>query len=98
MKNKILLATALLISAVILRAQSGVTWQMAMNVAANSYSNLHPRVVLDGSGNPMLIWGRASDESVFFSKWNGTAFTMPVKLNPSWLTVATASWMGPDIA
>ncbi|MBI3258071.1 MAG: T9SS type A sorting domain-containing protein, partial [Ignavibacteriae bacterium] len=52
----------------------------------------------DGSGNPMVIWGRMSDESVFFSRWTGTSFSTPVKLNPTGFTVATASWMGPDIA
>ncbi len=69
-----------------------------MNLASSSFDNMQPRITLDGSGNPLVIWGRMSDESVFFSRWNGSAFTAPVKLNPSWLTVATASWMGPDIA
>ncbi|MCY7410779.1 MAG: glycoside hydrolase [Chitinophagales bacterium] len=79
-------------------AKAQISWSMGMNVASNSYENMHPRVVADASGDPLVIWGRMSDESVFFSRWNGTAFTLPVKLNPSWLTVATASWMGSDIA
>src|ERR1035437_711952 len=79
-------------------AQSAITWTAGMNVSANSYGNLHPRMVVDHSGNPMIIWGRMSDASIFFSRWNGTAFTIPVKLNPSWISIATASWMGPDIA
>lgn len=79
-------------------AQSTITWSMGMDVAPNTYSNMHPRIVMDGTGNPMLVWGRMTDEAVFFSKLTGTAFSTPVKLNPSWLTVATASWMGPDLA
>ncbi len=59
---------------------------------------MHPRMALDGAGNPMVIWGKMSDESIFFSKWNGTAFTTPVKINPTGFKAATASWMGPDIA
>lgn len=59
---------------------------------------MHPRIALDGAGNPMVIWGRTSDESVHYAKWNGTTFTMPVQLNPAWMTIATASWMGPGIA
>lgn len=58
---------------------------------------MHPRMSLDASGNPLVIWGRMSDESVFFSQWNGTMFTTPIKLNGT-LTVAGASWMGADIA
>ncbi|MBS1538354.1 MAG: hypothetical protein JST20_11480 [Bacteroidetes bacterium] len=79
-------------------AQGSISWEAGMNISNNSFSNMHPRVSIDGSGNPMVIWGRMSDQSVFFSKLNGTSFTAPVKLNPPSLTVATASWMGPDIA
>src|SRR6185295_4545046 len=79
-------------------AQNSITWSAGTNVAASSYGNLHPRIVTDGAGNPVIIWGRMSDQSVFISRWNGSAFTTPVNVNPSWLTVATASWMGPDIA
>jgi hypothetical protein len=81
-----------------LNANAQITWTTGTNIATNTYSNMRPQIALDGIGNPMVIWGRMSDESVFFSKWNGTAFTTPVQLNPTWLTVATANWMGPAIA
>ena len=97
MKNS-LLALFLCINTFVF-AQSGITWgMMAMDIANNTHDNMQPHIAVDGSGNPLVIWGRMNDESVFFSRWNGTAFTAPVKLNPSWLTVATASWMGPAIA
>lgn len=79
-------------------AQDGLTWNMGMNISTNTYGNMQPRVSVDGKGRPLVVWGRMSDQSVFFSRFNGTAFTTPVKLNPSWLAIATASWMGPDIA
>jgi len=78
--------------------QNGISWKNSMNIASNNFGNLHPRISLDGSGNPLVIWGKTSDESVYFSKWVANSFTIPVKINPKWLTVATASWMGPDIA
>lgn len=74
-----------------------ITWSMGMNISTNTYSNMHPRMTLDRSGNPLVIWGRMSDASVFFSRWSGTMFTTPVKLNGT-LSVAAASWMGADIA
>lgn len=79
-------------------ANAQITWTSGNNIATNTYSNMHPRMSLNGAGNPMVVWGRMSDQSVFFTRWNGAAFTTPIKLNPAWLTVATASWMGPDIA
>jgi hypothetical protein len=78
-------------------AQSGITWTATMNIASNTYSNMHPRIALDGMGNPLVIWGRMSDDAVFFTRWNGSAFTTPVKLNGT-LTIASSSWMGPQIA
>lgn len=96
MKNFLL--AIFLCTGIFASAQSGITWGMGMDIANNTHDNMQPHVAVDGSGNPLVIWGRMSDESVLFSRWNGTAFTAPVKLNPAWLTVATASWMGPAIA
>jgi hypothetical protein len=95
---KKLIIILLLVVSLKASTQSGINWNVATNISTNVYDNMHPRIVLDAAGNPLIIWGRASDESVFFSRWNGTTFTTPIKLNPAWLTVATASWMGPDIA
>lgn len=91
------LAIALFLLSFNVYAQSGITWTAGMNIVANTYDNLHPRITTDASGNPLVIWGRISDESVFFSRWNGTAFTSPIKLNPAWLSVTAQYWMGPDI-
>ncbi|MCW3127308.1 MAG: hypothetical protein JWO03_2966 [Bacteroidetes bacterium] len=96
MKHLILVLS--ICSTMIAAAQSGITWGASTSIATSTYSNMHPRITLDASGSPMVIWGRMNDESVFFSRWNGTAFATPVKLNPAGMTVATASWMGPDIA
>lgn len=95
--KKLLLITFICISSHAF-AQSGITWGMGMNIANSSHGNMHPRMSLDRTGNPLVVWGRMSDEAVYFSRWNGTMFTAPAKLNPSWMTVATASWQGADIA
>lgn len=83
----------------LLRAQSPIVWDgSGADLSANSYGNLHPRSCTDRAGNPLVVWGRWSDEGVMFSRWDGNAFTTPVKLNPGWMGAAAASWMGPDIA
>jgi hypothetical protein len=71
---------------------------MGMNISVNTFGNMHPRISVDGNGDPLVIWGRMSDGAVFLARWNGTGFNTPVKLNPAWMQIATASWMGPDIA
>jgi len=81
-----------------LNASAQINWTSGNNISTNIYGNMHPRMSLNGAGNPMVVWGKMADQSVYFSRWNGTMFTSPIKLNPTWMTIATASWMGPDIA
>lgn len=87
-----------LFTSLISYSQSGITWNSALNIAPGTFGNYHPRIVLDSKGSPLVIWGRSSDQALLFTRWDGTTFTTPVKLNPDWLTIATATWMGPDIA
>ena len=44
----------------------------------------------------LLIWHHSA--KAMFSRWNGTTFTTPVMVHPMSITVAGASFMGPDIA
>lgn len=79
-------------------SQDDIIWNPSQDISIKSYGNLHPRISLDAEGNPMVIWGKKSDQALYFSKWEGTSFTNPVKLNPAGVTIATETWMGPDIA
>lgn len=76
--------------------QSEITWSMPMNVATSSNGNMHPRVMLDALGNPMVLWGKSNNDAMF-SRWTGTSFSTPIALN-STTPVFTASWAGPDLA
>jgi hypothetical protein len=93
---KSVLTSICLLLSVTTFSQSGITWGMGMNLATSSSGNDHPRIVTDASGSPLVLWGHAN--RAMFSRWNGTAFTSPVMLNPMSMTVAEASWMGPDLA
>src|SRR5688572_25498532 len=75
---------------------SQIMWDETINVAPSTSGNNHPRIVTDREGNPMVLWFHA--ERAMFSRWNGTAFETPRILNPLSMTVAGATWMGPDIA
>lgn len=77
-------------------AQSSITWGMGTNVATSASGNEHPRIALDGAGNPLVLWGHSN--RAMFSYWNGTMFTAPVMINPMSRSIAEANWMGPDIA
>jgi len=74
--------------------ESQVMWDQTIDIAAAHFDNNHPRITTNRAGDPVAIWGKGSD--LQFTRWNGTAFTSPVKLNS--VTIANADWMGPDIA
>lgn len=80
-----------------LTSQSQIKWNATKDLAASSFGNNHPRIVLNGDESPVVVWGRDSDASLHSSYWDGNEFAVPTKLNQN-ITVATASWMGPDIA
>ena len=88
--------TLFLLASWSLHLQSQVAWDPTMDIAASHFDNNHPRITSDRSGDPIVIWGKGND--IQFTKWNGTAFIQPIKLNPGTVTVANADWMGPDIA
>jgi hypothetical protein len=93
MKQLCTLVLSVLVSA---HAFSQVTWGTPVTVTTAMGSNLHPRIALNRSGNPYILWGQ-TDTRAYFSRWNGTAFSTPIVPSGS-LTVFAQSWAGPDIA
>lgn len=80
------------------QSHAQITWSAPITVVTGStYGNLHPRVTLNRSGNPLVLWGK-NDTRAFFSRWNGTAFTGPVAVGNTGINVFAQSWAGPDIA
>ncbi len=77
-------------------SQNGITWSAPITVATSSSGNYHPRIALDRAGNPLVIWGTASNRENF-ARWTGSAFSTPVILNTS-MSIFSATWGGPDIA
>lgn len=75
-------------------AQTGITWNATTDIISASGNN-HPRIAIDRSGNPLLLWNNTTD--AMFARWDGAAFTTPISINPNNIDVAGAAWMGPDI-
>lgn len=75
-----------------------VTWSTPVVVSSGgALGNLHPRVVLNRAGNPMVLWGK-TDTKAYFSRWSGTSFSTPAALNNPGINVFAQSWAGPDMA
>ncbi|MEP6645455.1 MAG: T9SS type A sorting domain-containing protein [Saprospiraceae bacterium] len=76
-------------------SQCQINWTMEGSVDESNHGNNHPRITMDATGNPMIIWFNAG--AIRFSRWHNGKFEPSKILNPS-ITSAGASWMGPDIA
>lgn len=76
--------------------ESQIMWEPAIEIASTSFGNNRPRMVTNGHDEPVVIWGKSSD--LYLSRLEGESFTTPVKINPAGMTIASANWMGPDIA
>jgi hypothetical protein len=89
---------SLLFLAIGVKGIAQVTWSTPVTVTTGAaFGNLHPRVTLNRSGNPLVLWGK-SDTKAYFSRWNGTAFTAPIVVGNTTINVFAQSWAGPDIA
>ncbi len=92
------LFTSLFLIAGSLQSFAQVTWSTPVVVSSGgTFGNLHPRITLNRSGNPLVLWGK-TDTKAYFSRWNGTAFTSPVAVGNAGINVFAQSWAGPDIA
>ncbi len=68
-------------------------------VIADGFGFNHPQIELMADGQPGVLWTSASDNNVYFSKYDGLgSFSSPVQLNPAGVDAQTYSWSGPDLA
>jgi hypothetical protein len=73
-----------------------VTWGTPVTINTGAGSNMHPRIALNRSGAPYVLWGQ-TDKKAYFSKWTGSAFSSPVAVSGT-PTIFTAAFAGPDMA
>ncbi|MFT5970842.1 MAG: hypothetical protein ACI8ZO_001359 [Flavobacteriales bacterium] len=92
---KLKLMAAVLIAAVSF-CQGQIFWDDAIDMEAPNGARNLPRLSLDASGNPLVLWNNSED--VYFSRWDGAEFTKSILINPDTATVAGSYWMGPDMA
>ena len=92
--SKLILTILMVFMLTFLNAQ--IIWDDQINIGPSSAGNHHPRIVLDASGNPLVVW--TNHDRLMYSRWNGTSFETPKSLNPPGMNIAGASWMGPQIA
>ncbi len=74
---------------------SQIYWEPVIEVAASTYNNKNPTIVLNGNNNPVVSWGNGT--SFMVSVWDGAAFTAPANANGSITGVLAGNNYGPEI-
>jgi hypothetical protein len=99
MKTKVTLLVFLSILAIETFSQS-LTWGNEIIVAnGNTYGYTRPRIAVTTGNIPVVMWGGGmSTEPIYFARWNGTGFNMPVTVTPNNVDPAVMTWQGPDMA
>lgn len=83
------------------QAQTTVFLSDPIQVADNgSYGRTRPRIAINRSGLPVVLWGQTSTDNVFVSVMNGGTgnFLDPIQINHPGTHAYVSSWVGPDIA
>ena len=75
--------------------QSEIIWDTALSVADAQFGNTKPRIVLNGDGAPVVVFGNNNGE-LYLARKNGTQFTLPQELAVSGVAYVT-NWISADI-
>jgi len=97
MKELLLSALAALVSSAGV-AQTSIGWGAPLDCNMNGTGALRPRIALNGTGAPVVLWGDATSNSNHVSVGNGTSFSIPVDVAPAGWEPSLSYWMGSDMA
>ncbi|MCF8237333.1 MAG: hypothetical protein K9I85_04200 [Saprospiraceae bacterium] len=74
-----------------------VLWSDPIPVASSSYGNSGPRIVVNGNGDPVMLWSHEALHKVFLSRFEQGQMTTPQQINPIGTQYFGASWAGPEL-
>lgn len=75
-----------------------LSWGDPIDVNAQGTGALRPRIVINGEGEPVVLWGRSGPNANFVAVGEGDAFGPAIQVSgPGWAP-SVADWMGSGIA
>jgi hypothetical protein len=88
----------LLFISFVVRSQTGLVWSSAVPVSSGTYSNIYPRLTLVTGNKALVTWENDVNGNLYSSRWTGSAFATPVKVNPVGVMPFVAAWAGAEVA
>lgn len=73
-------------------------WSAPMACGTVDQGSTRPRVVVNGNGEPVVLWGRMNAPANFVAIGNGVDFSAPQQITYANVPPAVSYWMGADIA
>ncbi len=74
-----------------------VIWSDPIPVATSSYGYSGPRIVVNGNGDPVMLWSYEALHKVFLGRFEQGQMTTPKQINPIGTQYFGASWAGPEL-
>lgn len=78
--------------------QSALQWSDPVPVGPNGSGWLRPRVVVNGSYDPVVLWGKSGPAANLVAVGQGPGFLSPMELSMPGLLPSVADWMGSAMA
>ncbi len=95
--NRLLTTVCFVLACLVVETTAQLSWSEQRDVAPSGAGNLHPRIVLDAVGNPIVLFGQAGTGRVRIARWNGSQFVQSI-VNDGTKPAFYENWAGPDIA
>ncbi|MBL7985522.1 MAG: T9SS type A sorting domain-containing protein [Flavobacteriales bacterium] len=92
------LTTLLLLCLPLLADTQSLSWVAPVDVAPANAGSLRPRIVLNGDGAPVVLWGAMSPMANYVAVGNGSGFGPAIEVSTPGCMPAVADWMGSSIA
>ncbi|MGV9012954.1 MAG: hypothetical protein ACOH13_10215 [Flavobacteriales bacterium] len=98
MKIAYALLVCLVLPALLSAQNTGITWSAPVTCGSPAQGGTRARVVVNGNGDPVVLWGRVNDPADFVAVGDGSSFGPPQQVSYPGTPPAVDFWMGADIA
>ncbi|MCC6939789.1 MAG: hypothetical protein IT226_16355 [Flavobacteriales bacterium] len=94
----ITLAVASFISLAAFAQTPTIAWEAPVDCNTPSQGMLRPRIALNATGAPVVLWGASGPARNYVAIGSGTGFTSAMEVSTPGCVPAVADWMGSSIA
>lgn len=74
-----------------------VQWNDPLVVNVDGSDNNRPKISVNASNEPVVIWGKDNGRTLYTAKLDGESFTDPTELTSQSFDIFTSDWAGPEM-